>query len=532
MAETNQNTVPEEELIGPRLPDGSFFTADPLEHDVQGPLLPGQERLPAPEEASPIAEEPITTAAIQPSPELQFEEAQEVPVTQVADLDSAITPLPEEEMTAKEREIQAVNQQIQEANLRLLGESTFRAEQEQAQGLPELLRTQQDLSSRLEALKKEALAIPLQLQQESIGRGRTAAGLRPLQMSRLRANAIQSLMTSSLLEASRGNITLAKDLVDRAVAQRFDPYKEEINVLEKNLQLLKEDPETTVQERNRALKLEDALETRRREVDKLEKDDQFIRDLALQAATFGADSAILDKITSSGSVDDAISIAGTYLGEEFRIEAEQRAFDNNIKLRTLDLQESRLAFDRRKDLLALAAEGDLEAIKELGYDPNALPLSEEEVTKLEDQAALMKRDISIVQRALDNNTGLETVSGHITGVGSGDPFFKGSRQEFLADVTYIIRNLTFDKIDELGQRGIKLTPISEKELQAMGAASNQLVSAAREDENGNITHFELPEDRLRELLTEVMTSYERAQDEIFADIHIPDDDRSEIRDIK
>ncbi len=43
----------------------------------------------------------------------------------------------------------------------------FQAEQEQAQGLPELQATQTDLSAKLKGLSNEALAIPLQMQQQA-----------------------------------------------------------------------------------------------------------------------------------------------------------------------------------------------------------------------------------------------------------------------------------------------------------------------------------------------------------------------------
>jgi putative ABC transport system ATP-binding protein len=61
------------------------------------------------------------------------------------------------------------------------------------------------------------------------------------------------LSVSSLLEASRGNIALANDLVDREVKAKFDPVKEEIAAARANLELVLSSPEYTQAEKKRAL---------------------------------------------------------------------------------------------------------------------------------------------------------------------------------------------------------------------------------------------------------------------------------------
>src|SRR3990167_10196931 len=175
----------------------------------------------------PLSTAPITSETFQTTPTIEPQTPKDTPVYPVAGLDSLSAPL---EMTQPEQQAQDLTSRLQSLNEALIGESAFRAEQEQAQGVNELVKTQNDLSGRLKALKNEALAIPIQLQQDVTGRGVTAGGLRPIETAALRNNAIQALGVSSLLEASRGNLTLALDLVDRAVAQKYDPLKEEIAV--------------------------------------------------------------------------------------------------------------------------------------------------------------------------------------------------------------------------------------------------------------------------------------------------------------
>lgn len=190
----------------------------------------------------------INSSVMSPAPAINYTTPQITPTYPVAGL-NAPDPL---QATGQEQKASELSTRLQDLNNQIVGEAQTRGQLETQAGLPELQKTQNDLSSRLTSLKNEAMAIPLQLQQEATGRGITAAGLQPIQTAALRNNAIQALSTSSLLEASRGNITLAQDQVDRAVAQRFDPIKEQIKAATANLNLIINDPLTSLQDKNRA----------------------------------------------------------------------------------------------------------------------------------------------------------------------------------------------------------------------------------------------------------------------------------------
>ena len=164
----------------------------------------------------------INSNVLQSSTTPNYQSPVETPVFPVSTIDI----LPPIQPTPQETQQSELLKRIGSTAESLVGESKYRAEQEQALGIPELTKTQNELSGRLTALKNEALAIPLQLQQESIGRGITREGLRPIETAALRNNAIQALSVNSLLEASRGNLATAQNLADRAVAQKYDPIIE------------------------------------------------------------------------------------------------------------------------------------------------------------------------------------------------------------------------------------------------------------------------------------------------------------------
>ena len=70
----------------------------------------------------------------------------------------------------KESEIDQLIKQTQELRKQGVEETAFRAEQEKTQQLPEITKSQQDLTTQLRQLQLESQAIPLQVQSQYAGR--------------------------------------------------------------------------------------------------------------------------------------------------------------------------------------------------------------------------------------------------------------------------------------------------------------------------------------------------------------------------
>jgi len=271
----------------------------------------------------------ITSSTLNPGPSIQYETPKEPPVYPVAGLNAQQTP--DMQLTQPETQAQDLGSQLMALNQRLTGESQARQEEEAKFGIPQLTQTQNDLSSRLKALQNEALAIPLQLQQQAQGRGITTGGLQPHQTAALRNNAIQALSTNSLLEASRGNLSTAMAMADRAVSQRFDPIREQIAATQKNLELILNSPAYSLADKNRAMKQQELQEAKKRALDKQEADAKDIYNLGLQAARFGADPVTLENIRNAQSPEEALSYASESLGQEFAMQVQQQKFENDFK---------------------------------------------------------------------------------------------------------------------------------------------------------------------------------------------------------
>ena len=239
----------------------------------------------------------INSSVLNPSPAPNFQSP------------TPTSPYPVAGLSPKEEKAQNLFDKIGGLYQGLLGESAYKSQQEQEAGLMEFEKTKKDLTSRLNTLKNEALAIPLQLQQDATGRGITKGGLQPHETGALRTNAIQSLSTASLLEATNGNITTALDLVDRAVAQKYDPIREEIAVATANLELVLNSPEYSKAVKDRAQAELDRQNKLKEETDKKAADETEIGTLALKAAQNGADSLTLKKIQEAATPEEALRIA-------------------------------------------------------------------------------------------------------------------------------------------------------------------------------------------------------------------------------
>lgn len=252
----------------------------------------------------------ITSENVRQTEDIPFQEPETTPVFDITQLDFGITP--------PEAKAQTLTEQVQALNLQLVGEAEFRAEEE-VRGIEALTKTQQDLAGQLKILQAEAKAIPLQAQQEAIGRGITAGGLRPITTARLRENAIKALTVSALSEAAVGNLATAHDLVNRAVSQKFDPIREEINARMANLDLIIRSPEYSQAEKKRAAEQKAIVENQKAEADRQEAEQKEIWDIATDAATKGADALTLQKIKEARTKEEALQIAteaGVFVKEE------------------------------------------------------------------------------------------------------------------------------------------------------------------------------------------------------------------------
>lgn len=262
----------------------------------------------------------ITSQTITPSPSINYKTPEEVPVYPVANLG-----MTQMTLTEPEQEVSDLDKRIRDINDAIAGKPLYKNEQEKNYDIAGKTQTITDLTSQLNTIKNEAQAIPLQMQQDSTGRGITAGGLAPLQTARLRTNTIQALGVSSLLEAANGNLATAQTLVDKAVEQKFAPLEAERDAKLANLELIIKSPEYSLADKNRAMAVDSYIKQQATIKEKAKQDMKDIWSLAMEAAKNGADALTLQKIQNAPTPEEALRIAteaGVYKtnGEQFTLD--------------------------------------------------------------------------------------------------------------------------------------------------------------------------------------------------------------------
>lgn len=177
-------------------------------------------------------------------------------------------------------------------------------------GLPDMEKNLTDVTSQITALQNEAQAIPLDVQNESRGRGRTDAGVAPITADRLRENAIKALSLSSIASTLRGNISTAQAEVDRAIAAQFDPLQSELDYL-KQAYTFNSDAMTAA-DKAQADKINAKLQDRQDQLDQDKADRTQLLQYVNSAVQAGAPAATATKALGM-DLTGALSLLQPYL---------------------------------------------------------------------------------------------------------------------------------------------------------------------------------------------------------------------------
>lgn len=247
--------------------------------DTGGTLVNGQ--IPTQRTTTTQTGIPLNSTTLSQGASSNFQSPNPTPIYPVSTLPSETPPL---QSTPAETAAQDLTTRLQVLNKSLTGQADVRATQEAALGINDKTQVVNDLSARLTGLKNESLAIPLQFQNNYGGTGATTGGVAPLQTAALRNNAIESLSVSSQLQAAQGNLTTALALVDRAVANKFDPIKEEIAATQANLDLILKSPEYSREDKNRAQAQKEAQDKKAREIAVQEQNAKDVGKIGVDAA--------------------------------------------------------------------------------------------------------------------------------------------------------------------------------------------------------------------------------------------------------
>lgn len=445
-------------------------------------------------------------------------------------------------LTEPEKEVSATQREIARLQEETVGEAEKRTALEEERGIEEKTQAVTDLEAKLTALTAEARAIPLQLQEEATGRGITKRGLAPLETSRLRTNAIQTLTTQAQLEGARGNLSTALDLVDRAVKAEFDPIREELNAKQANLELLLQSPELSLAEQNRANAQIQSITEQQAQIDKREEAEKAKNEAIVNAVQFGADLQTVKSMQEAETPEEALQIAVDkgFVDDSFildkklkEIQIKQAQAQLNVYKKYGGLTPSQYLSQLEKEQAKIKAEEQL--------DKEA---QKEQQQALEDALIL---DTSITQiDSILNSSALDTVVGGTfltRGMGRQKEGFIGKTASFIKNVAtagstsglfdeisgnaddtvaltqQILDQQFLDKLIAVKSKGATFGALSDNEGQALRNAANAIANTAIKDKSERVIGYDMSQKEFSNQMEQIKTlmnlARQRAIGEVF-----------------
>ena len=189
------------------------------------------------------------------------------------------------------------------------------------------------LNAQATSLDREALAIPLQVQEDVKGQGVTDAGAAPDVAGRLRLNAIKALtiaqqsdIASAAATGSLNKLNLAKDKAKQILDLKYKPLEDTLAIKQKQYDMNKDILDGIDKDRSEALQA--SLNEQKAELEQRKVDEKAKMDLITGAAPY-ASQDILEKAKNAPDATSAAIILGQY-GKDYL--ATQKTKQEIIKL--------------------------------------------------------------------------------------------------------------------------------------------------------------------------------------------------------
>lgn len=410
------------------------------------------------------------------------------PTPQPTQYDLSAIPLPNvNEITRLEDEGSSLENKLLTAMGELGQKGTAQLQKEASLGLPEYQKQLTDVSGQIQALQKEAMAIPLQLQEQVAGRGVTAGGLAPIQTSQLRQNAIKALGLSSIAQTLQGNVALAQQQADRAIQLQFEPVQAEIDYLKTALEL--NATRLDREDKKRAELLRIQLDERQRLLTDEKETKRAISNVGMKLAEYGVDTATIQDVLNSTSLEDAIARAGSKLSDpKAKMELESMRLDMLLRKAQIAQTERETALlgeptpaDKEKEAKALAtSQGQIDTLSEKINLIDLISSNKDGMAARVGPNILSRKPTSFlggVGRAA-------TVVGMPGLLAAGSIEAQGKGQQFAGGVHKLASREFLDALIGAKQAGATFGALTDREGDALRASATQLNDWEIKDSKG------------------------------------------------
>ncbi len=275
-----------------------------------------------------------------------------------------------------------------------------REDLEREQGLDQANLDVADIQNQIEA-REHSLRRAIEDTQRTAGLSGTQIARR---VSALNRDAARELADLSIIEGARlRRFDSISQNIDRKIKAQLEPLQFQLQF---DQMFYQENRQAMTAAQDRAFQMKIMQEDRNYQ--EAMKEQESIKNIALSAAQFGATGEQITAITDAKNFNDAMQVGGSFLGEGFRQQVAAQKFQQDMSVKTYDLQVRSQNFAEKQakdaaDAKAAQAEQDiLDRLTDLNIKANA------EFSKTDEAQSLtvVRGQVATVNRILENTIGI------------------------------------------------------------------------------------------------------------------------------
>lgn len=402
-----------------------------------------------------------------------------------------------------------------------------------------------DLNAQATGLKNESLAIPIQIQNEFKGTGATDAGVKPIETSRLRDNALKALSLGQQAAIASAQYDKAKNYADQIIESKYTQIEADIKAKQTNLQALRDFDLTPAQ--NKLLKVQETqLQYEAQQLADKKATEKATSSLLVTAAQQNAPKAIQDqarKIADNGGSEAEVAAAlGLYAGDYWGTKMKIAQYNQTVANTNKTNAEARAAGSGSSGSFPAGITTNSPAQSWLAqYNSGAMSLEDiytkigssksAEVTKNELSALIAAQggkrvltmddtQVSAINEQIKNINDLIGTNGYnykvISGQSQGGFLgigarITGAKDDALAMAQNLVSNQTLQSLADAKAKGITFGALSGPELNTVASAASRIsAKAIVNKDTGKITGFSGSQSEFKKDLEAIKTGLQNS----------------------
>jgi hypothetical protein len=308
-----------------------------------------------------------------------------------------------------------------------------------------------------------------------------------------RQRAVDVVLSNALISAKQGDIQYAQGLIDKAMAVKYDPIKQQLEYKKF----------IATQLGTKASKAqENLLNAQLKQVERQQQNEKDINSVLLEAQKSGASPSVIEAIKNSSSYSEAIKNAGPSLSTLAKLDIELKRAEIAYKNKQMSLLGEPTAEEKK---------AQKEALKNA---KSSIPVLEDKLTLID--GILNSSAIDSTVGTTFTNRGAGTFLGATGRIASvvgipaliGGAFDKisGEKQDLVAGVNQLVSKEFLSSVLGLKAQGGTLGQITEREGEKLQNAATKIGTWEIKDSKGRVIGYNASEKDFKDEMNKIKNS--------------------------